>query len=134
MEEEMPGTVGRKMNRGDLSSLKMAFAALVKAGEESLRRAYDLGQVIDALANQYTFDVLADAVDRHPQTVSKYARLYLRYPNVGELIRTARRYQTYDIGILVASEGALTTKYGHQCEHCGSWDTKHRRLPESMSA
>jgi hypothetical protein len=132
MEKEMPGTPAKRMNRGDLSSLRMAFAALVKAGEESLRRAYDLGQVIDALANQYTFGTLAEAVDRHPGTVAKYAKLYLRYPNIGELLRTARRYQTYDIGILVASEGSLVARYGHQCDHCGSWDTKHRRLPENV--
>jgi hypothetical protein len=130
----MPGTVGKRMNRGDLSSLKMAFAALVKAGEESLRRAYDLGQVIDALNNQYTFPTLAEAVDRHPQTVSKYARLFLKYPNIGELLRTARQYQTYDIGILVQSEGSLSVKYGHQCDNCGSWDTRHRRIPEDASA
>lgn len=114
-----------------LVALRMAFDALVKAGDESLRAAYNLGLIIDALTLSYTYEVMAGAVDRKPGTVAKYAALYRRYPTVDDLIATAHKYDTYDVSILKGSAESLGSRYGYRCGNCGSWDT-HRALRKGM--
>jgi hypothetical protein len=116
----------------NLVKLHLAFDALVKAGDESLHAAYDLGQVIDVLVRLYTYKTMADEVDRKPVTIAKYRRLYLRYPTFDSLLMTAHKYDTYDVSILLGSAETLGVKFGYRCGNCGSWDT-HRK-PKSEQA
>lgn len=113
----------RQIKGENLTALRMAFDALVKAGDESIRAAYNAGQ-IDALINLYTYETMAEAVNRSTKTIAKYARLYRRYPTFDALLLTAHRYDTYDISILLGSDETLGLKFGYQC---GSWDTHRTR-------
>lgn len=122
----------KKMSRENLVSLRMAFAALVRAGDDSLSRAYDLGQIVDALSNIYTYKVMGDAVDRSQGTIAKYRKLYGMYPTVRDLLDMAHKYETFDVSILTGSQESLAAKYGYRCGNCGSWDTHRVRRDDSV--
>lgn len=122
---------GKKLRRENLVALKMAVEALVKAGDDSLRAAYNLGQIIDALyATGYTYETMGDAVDRSPSTVAKYRRLFGMYAKVEDLLRTAHKYETFDVSILTGSQEKLAAKFGYKCDDCGSWNTHRTRKTE----
>jgi hypothetical protein len=116
--------------RENLVALHMAFDAMFRAGEESLARAYDFGQIADALSHLYTYETMGNEVDRTASTVAKYAKLYRRYSTVEALLQTARKYQTFDVAILIGSSERLASKFGYQCGLCGSWDTHRKPKPE----
>lgn len=111
----------------NLVTLRLAYDTLVKAGDDSLRAAFNFGQVIDALSNTFTLKTMGQEIGRTAVTVGTYARLYRRYPTVETLLKTAQEYGTFDISKLVAGEAVLRAKFGYQCNHCGSWDVVHRR-------
>jgi hypothetical protein len=117
-----------------LAGLHDAFDALVRAGDDSLRKAYAFGQIVDALQGiGYTLGQMAAEINRTAPTVGKYAELYRRYPNVEALLRRAHQWSTADISILVRDDDALHTKFGYQCGTCGSWDTHRKATPERVA-
>lgn len=116
----------RELARQDMAALKQALSALVKAGDDSLRAGYNLGQIIDALQNIYTLSTMAEFCYRSESTLARYARLYRHYASIDDLLSTAHQIETFDISILVSGPAVVAMKYAYQCGTCGSWDT-HRK-------
>jgi hypothetical protein len=121
------------MDGANLVALRQAFDNLVRAGDDSLRAAYNFGQIADALNDiGYSWAEMGDAVDRRGPTIYMYVRLYRRYPTLDALTMTAKKWGTYDINRLTGSDVSLQSRFGYQCLGCGSWDT--HRVPMSGGA
>jgi len=115
-----------------LIALHQAWDQMTRAGENSLRAAYNFGQIADALKNAgISWDVMGHEVDRSAATIHKYANLYRRYPRVEMLLEASEYHDTFDVSILVRPEDTQIGhgKFGYQCGNCGSWDTHRKPAP-----
>lgn len=113
----------------NLELLVQKYGKLEKAGEGSLRAAYEFGAVIDALYGIYTLTQLAAEVGVSNATISKYRKLFAAYPSgIGTLLRRARELSTYDVGILATGHSAAAARYELHCTVCGSYAIEKERV------
>lgn len=118
--------MGKHKSEG-LAALHLAYDSLTKASEQSLRAAFDFGQIIDALANTYTFEVMADEIGRHRTTIALYSRLYRKFTRVEHLIAASRELGTFDIARLCSEQALVHYKIIYHCANCGSYDVQRQR-------
>ena len=117
-----------------LDLLHAAYDALTKAGRESLSKAYAFGNVVNALHGIFTYTQLAAELGVTTSTVSKYAKLYRRYPNEQLLLHTAAELGSYDVGVLAADEAPARYAYLWHCQNCGSFQVKKERETGEVKA
>ena len=115
-----------------LELLHSAYDALTKAGEDSLSKAYTFGNVVNALHGIFTYAQLAEEIGVTTSTVSKYAKLYRKFPTEKALLDMARALKVYDVGILGGDAAHAHYAYKWHCQNCGSYDVKkERQEPEA---
>ncbi len=99
---------------------------LVRAGTQSLTRAYEFGELAKALHDissyTYSWAKLGRVIDRKGPTVAVYAKLYAAYPTVNGLLAAAEALDTYDISKLAGVSKAAAWHYSYLCKNCGSDD------------
>ncbi len=119
-----------KQQRGEtLDLLRESYGELVKAGSNSLAKAYVFGQVVNALHRFYTYTELGDAIGRSHTTMRVYAMLAKKYPTEKALLNTAEKLGTYDVSRLVGSPVTTPSHYAWHCNNCGSDDVVKERVP-----
>ena len=117
-----------------LDLLRTAYDALTKAGRDSLSKAYAFGNVVHALHGIFTYGQLAEELGVTSTTVSKYAKLYRKYPTEQLLMHTAAEMSTYDVGVLSSDADTARYVYAWHCLNCGSFDVKKERETDSVRA
>lgn len=102
------------------------WGRLVRAGDQSLTRAYEFGELAKALHDlsrvTYSWSKLGRLIDRKGPTVATYAKLYTAYPTVNGLLAAAEALDTYDIAKLAGVSKAAIWHYSYLCKTCGSDD------------
>lgn len=117
--------------RGEtLELLHSAYDALVKAGEDSLKKAYLFGNVVHALHGIFTYRQLGDELGVTPTTVSKYDKLYRKFPTEKALLDRSRELGTHDVGLLASDIPAVHYAYAWHCTNCGSYAVVKERQEE----
>lgn len=125
----------QEITRRNLDRLQSDYLNLTKAGESSLRAAWEFGNTVADLHRYYAYADLGEAIGRSGATVSLYHRLYERYGHPDILVDVAKELGTYDVSKLAADEHseAATRVLGH-CATCGSWNVKKERVPLEEAA
>lgn len=102
------------------------WGRLVRAGDQSLTRAYEFGELAKALHDlsrvTYSWTKLGRLIDRKGPTVATYAKLFTAYPTVNGLLAAAEALDTYDIAKLAGVSKAAIWHYSYLCKNCGSDD------------
>jgi hypothetical protein len=120
------------MPRGEnLDLLLTAYEDLVKAGNNSLSKAYVFGQVVRALHRFYSYREMGAAINRSESTVSNYAKLAGRYPTEKSLLDAADELGTYDVARLSSDNVHAAAPYHMvwHCSHCGGTEFTKSREP-----
>jgi hypothetical protein len=110
--------------------------ALVKAGEESLRKAYAFGNVVNALHGMFSYAQLGEELGRSAAMIGTYARLYRKYSTEQLLLATARAAGTFDVNHLANDGAAVRYAYSFVCRNCGSDDVHRERksvVPDNIA-
>lgn len=102
-----------------LDLLLSAYEDLVKAGRNSLSKAYVFGQIVRALHRFYSYRELGEAIGKSYVTVSIYAKLAGKYPTERALLNAAEEMGTYDVAKLGAEDAHGSSPY-HVVWHCNN--------------
>lgn len=106
----------------NLVALRISYDALEKHSKASLRAAYDFGQIVDALSHLYTYETMADELNRKKGTPALYARLYRRYNKVEELLAASDELDTFSVSVLAGHAASFRYRLTHECGVCHSTD------------
>lgn len=117
-----------------------SYEALVRAGSDSLSKAYAFGGVVNALHGLFTLTQLGNEIGRTPTCVSTYKKLYVNFVNRGgerELLRVADEMGTYDVARLAdtfSPSPRESFKYVPHCRSCGSFNVGKDKMAAAKAA
>lgn len=116
-----------------------AYDALVRAGTDSLSKAYAFGGVVNALHGLYTLKQLGDEIERTATCVATYRKLYTSYVNRGgerELLRVADEMGSYDVQRLASAFDAPkeSFRFVPHCSSCGSYNVAKEKMSADRAA
>lgn len=118
-----------------MERLQRDYLGLTKAGESSLRAAWEFGNTVSDLHRYYSYTDLAEAIGVSQSTVSKYAKLYNKYGHPDILVYVAKELETFDVAKLIADEHSqAATRLMGQCQTCQSWNVKRVAVPLEEAA
>ena len=136
----MAPITGRAVDSADENLLREAYRSLVRAGNDSVRAAWRLGQCIDSFSDTYTRKDMADAMGVHSGTVYRYHRFYLAYQRPELAIKASEQLQTYNIDLIYELQNQLTPvehgrpyagrKYRYRCQHCQSTEVQREEVTD----
>lgn len=120
------------MMKGDSFDLLLELhQRLVKAGQGSLKAAYEFGAMVSELHDTgYTYATLGEVVGLGPAQIGIYAKLFRKYPTVSNLLRVSEALGSYSVNLLASNGETAHYAYLYHCGNCGSYDVKRERAPE----
>jgi hypothetical protein len=119
------------MREDGFSRLVELHRQLVKAGQGSLRAAYEFGGVVNELHDTgYSYAVLGEAVSLGAAQISVYAKLFRKYSTIGVLLSMSEALGSYSVNLLASDGETAHYAYLYRCENCGSDKVKRERAPE----
>ena len=137
-------TTTTPQDQGVKTMLEQAYAALVKAGNDSVRAAWRFGQTIDSFTDDWTMAELAALLDVSSGTLNRYARLYRAYQRPELAVAASRQLGTYNIDLIWQLQDDLRPiergrpmagrRYRYTCNHCHSRDIARVELTEAEIA
>jgi hypothetical protein len=131
-------------DEGVKTMLEQAYAALVKAGNDSVRAAWRFGQTIDSFTDDWTMTELAELLDVSTGTLNRYARLYRAYQRPELAVAASRQLETYNIDLIWQLQNDLRPvehgrpmagrRYRYTCRSCHSTDVGRVELTDAEIA
>jgi hypothetical protein len=115
----------------EFRGLHKAFGQLRSHNNRGLVAAYRFGELIKVLHRQgFSWEELGDEIDRKPDTMRLYVKLFNSYDGEQELLTTAEQMKTWSVSKLAGHTPIVPVQYVFHCVNCGSSDIKKERKHE----